>query len=265
MRYEHTENNLFADRVLTLASVQPLASEIVELRFQTDKNLDVLPGHFVHLSVGGFSLRRPISVADYSPRDGRLTLIVQDVGAGTRALASLAPGTPLRALFPLGRPFPMPSILDGMRGGKKTWIVAGGIGLAPMLFCSRLIREAGFSVTSFVGFRDSEHAFGLELLKRCGPTVPAVGGFVTDSLLSALRDNRPDLILACGPTPLLRVLREICVEHKIAALASLEERMGCGVGACLVCNCKVRVGTNFDYRRVCKDGPVFDLAEVNFE
>ncbi|NLL37379.1 MAG: dihydroorotate dehydrogenase electron transfer subunit [Fretibacterium sp.] len=253
------------DRSLILLSRTSLASEIFELTFQTEPGLNLIPGHFVHLALESFPLRRPLSVAGYESGSGVLTLIVQDVGKGSHALCGLEPRTCLRGLLPLGTPFPMERVMQALKEGRQVWVVGGGIGLAPLLFCVWKLGEAGFSVVNFLGFRDKEHVFKVREFQDCGKTLVSIGGFVTDLLPEALREGSPDLLLACGPTPMLRALQKICAEHKIDALASLEERMGCGIGACLVCSCKVQKRASFDYQRVCKDGPVFDLAEVSFE
>jgi dihydroorotate dehydrogenase electron transfer subunit len=119
---------------------------------------------------------------------------------------------------------------------------------------------------SFAGFRDGGKVFGTDEMAACGELSLSVEGVVTDLVDKALSRERPDLILACGPVPMLRSLKTICARRrrKTKVYASLEERMGCGVGACLVCNCGIKAEGNFSYKRVCADGPVFDLSEVEF-
>ncbi len=259
---------MITDRIVKVISSKPLALGISEIRFHTDEPFEFMPGQFANFSVKNAFLRRPISISDCEPELKEFSIIVQNVGKGSEELANLSAGSEVRALMPLGRPFPMQTIHEVMQNGGKVWIVAGGIGLAPMMLCSKLFKDTS-SVESFIGFRSEEHQFGVENFERCGKVTVSIGGLVTEPLTEALNKSKPDLLLACGPTPLLRALKSLCEEHKIRAYVSLEERMGCGVGACLVCNCKIKAKDannpdGFEYKRVCKDGPVFDLAEVMF-
>ncbi|MDR3321911.1 MAG: dihydroorotate dehydrogenase electron transfer subunit [Synergistaceae bacterium] len=219
-----------------------------------------LPGQFVHAAVPGSFLRRPVSVAGFSEDGGKLRLIVRRVGEGSRTLAALPVGSVVKMLCPLGRPFPM----ELAESAGSVWIVAGGIGLAPLLFAARYARERGVEIESFAGFRDEAQVFGVEELEECGGLKLSLGGLVTDALLEALERERPGMILACGPGAMLRALQRICAERGISAYVSLEEHMGCGVGACLVCSCGVNDESGFAYKRVCADGPTFNLSEVAF-
>ena len=257
-------------RDAAVLSVAPVAADIVRLLLDVG-DVPAEPGQFAHVSVPGMFLRRPVSIAGLL--NGGLELFVQTVGEGTRRMAGVAAGTTLSMLAPLGRGFPMAEVQGLLREGRDVWLVGGGIGAAPLLFAAdRILAAAGggeFSgrVTSFVGFRDEAHTFGLERLSKCGESHVQVGGFVTDLLERTLADApAPGLILACGPGPFTRALQGFCRAHGLRAYASLEEAMGCGLGACLTCSCRVRgEGGLVHHARVCKDGPVMDLAEVVLE
>lgn len=139
--------------------------------------------------------------------------------------------------------------------------------MAPLLYLAKKLsgtRRASGEIRTFAGFRDERLVFGTDELERYGRVDLSVGGFVTEPLLGALESARPSVIFACGPEPLLRSLQTICVARNLSAYASLEEHMGCGVGACLVCSCRIRAQSGSEYKRVCRDGPVFDLLEVRF-
>jgi dihydroorotate dehydrogenase electron transfer subunit len=223
-----------------------------------------LPGQFAHISVPGVFLRRPISIAGYNHENHLLRLIVRRAGRGTEILSKLPAGSGLRALLPLGNPFPMGEISGIARRGGRVWIVSGGIGIAPMLFLAEYAVKSGIHLDSFAGFIDEDSVFGISDLEACGECALSVGGFVTDSISSALRERRPELIAACGPMPMLASLQKICAEGALSAYASFEARMGCGIGACLVCNRGFEASGEFAYRRVCLDGPVFNLLEAKF-
>lgn len=220
----------------------------------------IAPGQFVQVSLNDASrlLARPISVRDV--RGDRLVLDIQAKGEGTQQLSRLEPGGTLR--------------LTGCMGNGFTWdkdgyylLVGGGIGMAPVLFLRERMQARNKLIA---GFRSSEYAFGVD-----GPdTVVATEdgslgekGFVTAPLERELKAGAPDGVMCCGPTPMLKAVQRLCAEYGVRCQLSLEERMGCGLGACLVCNCKVRAQSEqgWQYKRVCVDGPVFDASEVMFD
>ncbi|MDR1472356.1 MAG: hypothetical protein LBS75_07520 [Synergistaceae bacterium] len=264
----------FVARVISNARAAELVSDIsLELPPEAS-GIDPRPGQFAHLSVGGLFLRRPISIAGFDGESLRVRMIVRNAGRGSGAIASLEPGESVRMLLPLGSPFPVEDLAErrGKSGGaKKIHLVAGGIGAAPLLFAADFIRALNevrggiFSVESFAGFRDEASSFGADEFGRAGACRLVIGGLVTDALEESLGRGAPDAVLACGPEPMLEALQGICSANGIAAYASLEARMGCGVGACLVCSRRARAGGGAGYRRVCRDGPSFDLSEVIFK
>jgi dihydroorotate dehydrogenase electron transfer subunit len=214
------------------------------------------PGQFAHISARGAFLRRPISIAGFDADENLLRIIVRVAGAGTAKIAGMAPGDSVKTLLPLGRPFPR------VAPGGRVWLVGGGVGAAPLMFAAKRLP----GVKSFVGFRDAASSFGVDELGESGEVSQVTGGFVTDHVARALENERPDAIFACGPPPMLAALRKICAAAETAAFASLEARMGCGVGACLVCACRVRKRDGSPgSARVCRDGPVFSLPEVIFQ
>jgi dihydroorotate dehydrogenase electron transfer subunit len=190
-------------------------------------------------------LSRPISVFD-AGEDTR-SFLYRISGRGTRAFAELKPGDAITLLGPLGQGF---ASVEG-----RIALVGGGAGIAPLYFAAREIRRESpaSSVDIFLGFS------GKPLLEEnyralCGSLTIQSGGFITD----AVRPDAYDHILACGPDPMMRTLFEKCGKGAVRLQVSLERRMACGVGACLVCSCKGLQGN----KKVCRDGPVFDAAEV---
>ena len=139
-----------------------------------------------------------------------------------------------------------------------------------MLLLARRLSEAGHGLESFAGFRAPECVYGVDELKRYGPLFTSVGELVTDPLrarLGQVKQKRPAVIAACGPVPMLKAVQALCFEYGIDGWFSLEARMGCGLGACLVCSCKIRTGAadSWIWKRVCADGPVFGAREVIFD
>ncbi len=224
---------------------------------------DAKPGQFIQMLVpdDAHVLRRPISLMAMDAQAGTLTLAIQPKGKGTQMICGLKPGDSVRCLGPLGTGF------DG-RGAETIYFVGGGVGVAPV--CGAMDGFATESSHAFFGFRTKNHVYGMTQAP-CEVTAVSDDGsigekaLVTRPLTQAIEKKRPDLIMACGPAPMLRAVQKIALEAGIPCQVSLEERMGCGIGACLGCNVKVNLpdGT-WTYKRVCKDGPVFDAREVEF-
>ncbi|MDR1580111.1 MAG: dihydroorotate dehydrogenase electron transfer subunit [Synergistaceae bacterium] len=215
--------------------------------------LTLRPGQFAHLAAPGVFLRRPISIAGFDPAANLVRFIIRLVGEGTRNLAMLKPGGTTKILLPLGNPFPLDSSGD-------IWLVGGGLGVAPLLYLAKTLSGTVRGLRSFLGFGDERSVFGAQEMNELSEMTLDIGGFITDRVTGALTSKRPDVIFSCGPKPMMGALKKICAARRVPLYVSLEERMGCGVGACLVCSCAVH-GTA-GYRRVCRDGPVFGAEEV---
>jgi dihydroorotate dehydrogenase electron transfer subunit len=220
------------------------------------------PGQFLHLRCSeSYSplLRRPISIAGADKGKGTLKIIYRVVGEGTRWLSRRKPGEVLDVLGPLGRGFPLK---------ERPVLVGGGLGVAPLMFLARRIAETspqGSPRSAYIGFSTAEEAYGVEDLKSWGFEVTVTTddgslgkkGFPTDYLETELmKDNT---LYACGPLPLLAKVKALGDQKDIPTYISLEERMACGIGACIGCSVK---SSGQGYLKVCKDGPVFEAHRV---
>lgn len=222
------------------------------------------PGQFVHIKCGNeFLLRRPISVCSCQadePSD-LLTIVFEVRGLGTAWLSEREAGDTLDVLGLLGNSF-------DMNPDDRYLLVGGGIGVPPMCGCAQY--TAGRS-TAILGFRSKEKAILLNCFEdKCAKVMVATDdgsmghhGFV-DALVrhELAQDKGYDAVLACGPKPMLRNVAKVAAEFGIPCQVSMEERMGCGIGACLVCACDMKDGSR---KHVCKNGPVFDAEEVNWD
>lgn len=218
-------------------------------------------------------LPRPISICGADPDKGTLTIVYDVVGAGTEELKAADSGAVVRISSPLGNGFPMPEA-----PGKPVLLVGGGVGTAPMVFLAGALSEYGADITAVTGFR--QETFLTEELKSTGcrtlvttdlPTEHAFLGNVIDCMqINRIVPDSGWTCYACGPRPMLEALcRYIYGLDKGASLyVSLEERMGCGYGACVGCVADVRDGKDSSGRdiirklKVCKDGPVFNGEAV---
>lgn len=215
-------------------------------------------GQFAHIAVPGKTLRRPISICDAD--NDTLRLVFQIKGEGTQIMSRQKVGTYVNIIAPLGNGFKIEK-------GKRYCLIGGGIGVPPMLYTAKQTDNplviTGFRSKDLVILQEDFINAGAELLLTTDDGTAGVHGFVTDVLKEKI--NEVDEICACGPIPMLRAISQIAKEFDKPCQISLEERMGCGVGACLVCACKVRrANGEEEYIHVCKNGPVFNSEEVVF-
>lgn len=212
-------------------------------------------GQFAHVAVPCKTLRRPISICDAT--DTTIRLVFEVRGEGTELLSAIKKGEMVDILAPLGNGFTIPK-------DKKVVFVGGGIGVPPMLFSAKQAENP----IAIIGFRNKDAMILEEDLKKVCEKVYVttddgsygIHGFVTLPLAEIIDDV--DLVCACGPTPMLKSIAQIAKEHGKECQISLEERMGCGVGACLVCACKTITDGKEGYAHVCRKGPVFNAEEV---
>ena len=226
------------------------------------------PGQFVNVYLNDSSrlLPRPLSLCGFDAAAGTLRIVfrVTGKGTGTELLSAMRPGEKLTMLGPLGNGFPT----EGLQG--PVYVVGGGIGLPPVL---GWLQHSGVKGTAVLGYRDSR-TFLLPEFKQAAEEVcvvtddgsAGIHGTVIDGLLALEQEGkRPGTILACGPKPMLKALKEYAEKRGIVLWVSMEERMACGVGVCLGCvtpTPETDAHSNVNNKRVCKDGPVFRAEEV---
>jgi len=251
---------------LTVVSQQQIAQSIFELTLQGELVSQMnQPGQFVHIRVSdSFEplLRRPISICNIDQEKKQLTMIYRAEGRGTTILAEKATAEKVDVLGPLGNGFPV----EEANEGDTALLVGGGIGVPPLYELSQRLVAKGVKVVHVLGFQSKEVAFYEEKFAALGETYVATvdgslgtQGFVTDVIEG--KGISFDVLYSCGPTPMLKALENNYSDKKV--FLSLEERMGCGIGACFACVCKTtdeRPGHN--YKKVCSDGPVFRSGEV---
>jgi len=250
--------------------IDKLASDIYLMRIASGYIAEnALPGQFVNIRCcSGINalLRRPISICSVNREKRTFDIVFQLRGKGTELLAMKKAGDTVDIIGPLGKPF---HISDAFR---KIAVVGGGIGIFPLLFLLEKSRSS--EKTAFLGFR-SKNCMVLynDFEKACGNLNIATDdgsagrkGLITGLLEESLDSGEVyDIIYACGPGPMLKKVADLTKKHNIRCQVSLEQRMGCGIGACLVCACKTRQDGEWDYSHVCKDGPVFWSDEVIFD
>ena len=243
------EHKYMKQRLFEIKSNEQIAKNVYRMQLAGDTT-GILSGQFVNIRVQGQFLRRPISVCNIT--DGILTIIYKVVGVGTEAMSHLPIGTQLDILTVLGNGY------DLSKAGDQPLLVGGGVGVPPMYMLARQLREAGKAVRVILGFNTKDEVFYEEEFRAlgCDVTVTTVDGshgikgFVTNAL-----DCKQSYYYTCGPLPMIKALLQAVGTN---GEVSMEERMGCGFGACMGCTIQTTQGP----KRVCKEGPVFPAGEL---
>lgn len=217
------------------------------------------PGQFISLYChdGSRMLPRPISICEIDRNDNALRIVYRVAGKGTEEFSQMSTGDSIEIVGPLGNGFPLKE--------KKAFLIGGGIGIPPMV---ELAKQLNCEKQIVLGYRDT--LFLQEEFKGLGSMYVATedGSCGTEgNVLDAIRENGLDaeIIYACGPTPMLKAIKEYAMAKGIECWLSLEEKMACGIGACLACVCKSKEKDSHSHvnnKRVCKEGPVFRAEEV---
>ena len=243
-----------------LTRQEEIADQIYSMCLKTEKiAANAKAGQFlsVYCNDGSRLLPRPISICEIDRKKGIVRLVYRVAGKGTEEFSKMHAGERLRIAGPMGNGFPIKE--------RRALILGGGIGIPPMLELAKTLTDEKKIV---LGFRDK--LFLTEEFKKLGETFVATedgSAGVRGNVLDAVSEYRlsADVIYACGPTPMLRAVKEYAAIHNIECYLSLEERMACGIGACLACVCASKETdehSNVKNKRVCKEGPVFAAEEV---
>lgn len=252
-----------------ILSQEKLASDVYSMWLRTEEIAkEASPGQFVSVYSrdGSRVLPRPISICEVGEDKRSLRLVYRVVGKGTEEFSALKAGDSLSILGPLGNGFPLERA-----AGKRVFLMGGGIGIPPMVETAKVLEGDKHIIA---GYRDE--LFLQEELKRYGRLYTATEdgsagtpGNVLDAMmangLTKEEGREPEIIFACGPKPMLRAIKAYAQEMEIECWISMEERMACGVGACLACVCQskeIDEHSKVHNKRVCKDGPVFLSTEV---
>lgn len=249
------------DYIATVVKNEKIAENVHAITFDLGENAKIRAGQFGNISVGGTHLlRRPIAIC--KEENSLVTFCYQIKGEGTQKLKTMGAGTRLNVLLPLGNGF------FAEENEKKIALVGGGVGVFPLI---SVLREYGAEkeISAYIGYRNAGAVCGVEEFEKAKKFVAVTDDGSYGEKMNAVQafekalqaGECPDVVFACGPTPMLRALKALVERENVPCYVSLEERMGCGIGACLVCVCDMTSGKK---ARVCKDGPVFNVKEVTF-
>ena len=250
----------------TVLSQKEIAPGIFDMWIGTGLSKEAGSGQFIGVYPKDKStlLPRPISICEVDKEEEKLRIVYRVAGKGTGEFSSYQAGDEVEILGILGNGFPVSEAQ-----GKKVVLMGGGIGIPPMVELAKELSERGVSPVAVVGYRDNKLFLKKDLEQFAKVYVATEDGSegTKGNVLTAMDENdiQADIIMACGPMPMLRGIKKYSEEKGIKAYISLEERMACGVGACLGCVCKTKKVDHHSHvnnARICTDGPVFDAEDV---
>ena len=240
--------------------------DIYLLKLTSAKKLpEMIPGQFVQVRVDDSPkvfLRRPVSIHYINKRNNELWLLIQVVGEGTGRMVKYAPGDTLNVMLPLGNGFSAPQAHEN----AMLLLIGGGIGVAPLLFLGETLKSIGYHPAFLLGARSKEYIIQLEAFEKIGKVYVTTEdhsmgekGFVTHHPI--LQSKKFDKIYACGPLPMMLAVAHYAKTSDINCEVSLENRMACGIGACLCCVENTVQGNVC----VCTEGPVFNIKQLTWQ
>lgn len=224
-----------------------------------------VPGQFVNVACDGF-LRRPISICSTDAAKGTFSIAIRVKGDGTAFLRDCSAGEFLSVQGPLGNGF-------DLSGVTRCVTVGGGIGIFPLMFLLDEAKARGIQTVAICGYRSAADSFCTDEIRSKADSTCFSSDFGdmdfcgnAAQALSQIGEMENATVFTCGPAPMMKSVSDFCAGRDIPCFASLEERMACGTGICLVCACKVKAGVgDYEYKRCCCDGPVFAASEVVWE
>lgn len=250
---------------VTVVSQEQLADGIFSMWIQTEAAKTARPGQFISMYTndGSKLLPRPISICEIDTETSKLRVVYRVTAekTGTEQFSKMKAGDTLPIIGPLGNGFPLEA-----GKGKRAFLIGGGIGVPPIL---ELAKQLDCEKQIIMGYRDADTFLKQQFEENGTVYISTEDGSVgtKGNVMDAIRENglEADIIYACGPTPMLRAIKQYAEEQGIECYISLEERMACGIGACLACVCQSKEKdhhSNVNNKRICKDGPVFLSTEV---
>jgi dihydroorotate dehydrogenase electron transfer subunit len=249
-----------------IVSNTKIGSDLWRLKLDAGKSIKARPGQFINLLISESYqplLRRPFSI--YDAYGKYVEIVYKVIGCGTRLLSEKKKGDVLDFMGPLGN-----SYLDHMTGSKSPIVlIGGGTGAASVFFLAKYLKSKKIKFTFIQGAKCRDQMVARAEFKKLGCAFAtddgSMGnkGFASDVLKDVLKDD--SIIFTCGPKPMFKAIKAVAdTKNFVKVFASFEEYMGCGIGACVSCVLEIKTGDTTEYKRVCKDGTIFDLNDVEF-
>lgn len=236
----------------TIENIKKINSQVYSIEFSSPTLREISPGEYVSILCEGLTLRRPFSVADF--KDGKVTVLFKKKGPGTDYISRLQKGDSIEFSAPLGNTFKIEN--------KKTLLVGAGIGVAPLFYLNKILSEKGVQTYFAAGFLSAEDILGEFDFVSTDDGAFGAKGSICEHLEKLIKDFAPEKIVSCAPAPVLKIISETALKYCIKSEIAMEKVMACGIGVCRGCVIQVKKDGKVQNATICKDGPVFDGAEV---
>lgn len=238
----------------TIKEIKQINKSVYSVRLFVPTLDEISPGEYISIMCEGLTLRRPFSVADFD--NHVITVLIKKRGKGTDFIVNLNEGAKVEISAPLGNGFKIEN--------KKTLLVGAGIGVAPLLYLDKKIKEIGAQTCFVAGFTDKENIINIFTPDFVSTDNGSNGnkGSICDYLDKIISEFKPEKIVSCAPHPVLECVAKTAQKYNIECDVCMEKVMACGIGICRGCVIKVKKGNEIINKTVCKDGPVFSGAEV---
>lgn len=235
-----------------IEEIKQINESVYSVVFSSPTLKNIEPGEYVSILCDNLTLRRPFSTADF--RDGKITVLIKLRGKGTSYLTSLKCGDKIEFSAPLGNTFKIEK--------KKTLLIGAGIGVAPLFYLNKKLKESGAKTYFAAGFLDVKDIIGDFDFVSTDNGSNGNKGSICDYLEKLIAEFKPEKIVSCAPHPVLKFVAQTAEKQGIDCEVCMEKVMACGIGVCRGCVIKVKKGNEIINKTVCKDGPVFDGREV---
>lgn len=236
----------------TIKNIKEINKNVYSIEFSSDTLENILPGEYVSILCEGLTLRRPFSVANFE--NGTVTVLVKKRGKGTEYLTNLKIGDSIEFSAPLGNTFEIKN--------KKTLLIGAGIGVAPLFYLNKKLKEIGAETFFAAGFLNKSDILGEFDFVSTDDGSNENKGSICDYLEQLINDFKPAKIVSCAPHPVLKFIAQISHKHNIECEVCMEKVMACGIGVCRGCVIQIEKNGKIKNATVCKDGPVFKASEV---
>jgi dihydroorotate dehydrogenase electron transfer subunit len=236
----------------TIQKIEEINRNVYSIEFSASSLTNIEPGEYSSILCDGLTLRRPFSVADF--KNGKITVLFKKKGKGTQYISNLKIGHEIEFSAPLGNTF---KIED-----KKTLLIGAGIGVAPLFYLNKKLKEIGVETFFAAGFLSTQDILGEFDFASTDDGSNGNKGSICDYLESLIIDFKPEKIVSCAPRPVLKIVSETAQKYGIESEIAMEKIMACGIGICRGCVIQVKKDGKIQNATVCKDGPVFKGEEV---
>ena len=236
----------------TIEKIKEVNKNVYCVEFSSHTLQNILPGQYVSILCEGLTLRRPFSIADFE--NGMVKIIIKKRGKGTEFISNLKIGGKIEFSAPLGNTFKTEN--------KKTLLIGAGIGVAPLFYLNKKLKEIGAQTFFAAGFLNQADIIGEFDFVSTDDGTNGNKGSICDYLEKIVEDFKPEKIVTCAPHQVLKIIAEIAKKHSIECEVAMEKVMACGIGVCRGCVIQIIKDGKIQNATVCKDGPVFKSSEI---